>query len=200
MDRFGHPGAHVQAPNELTDLLNAARSGDQDASRQVYELVYAELKRAARAALRRGTAANTLTPTVLVHEVFLRFSGRAAAPVRDRGHFYALAARAMRQIVVDQARRRGAEKRGGGLQVADFEQALSFEAADSASALALDVALTSLEARDPDLAGLVESRFFAGLTFQEIAELSGRSERSLRRDWELARSYLQRRLRESDPA
>ena len=190
----------MQAPKELTDLLNAARSGDQHASREVYEIVYAELKRAARGALRRAASADTLTPTVLVHELFLRFSEHPARPVRDRGHFYALAARAMRQIVVDQARRRGADKRGGGVLVTELDQALSSAAADSAGALALDVALSSLEARDPDLARLVEWRFFAGLSFPEIAELCGRSERSLRRDWELARVYLQRRLRERDPA
>ena len=189
----------MQGPR-LTDLLNAARSGDQDASRQVYELVYAELKRAARGALRRATPADTLTPTALVHEVFVRFSEHASAPVRDRSHFYALAARAMRQILVDQARRRGAAKRGGQAYVTDLDSALTLQDDDSQRALELDVALTSLEARDPDLARLVEWRFFAGMNFQQMAQLSGRSERSLRRDWELARVYLQRRLREREPA
>lgn len=189
----------MQGP-QLTDLLNAARSGDQEASRQVYELVYAELKRTARGALRRATPPDTLTPTGLVHELFVRFSASASRPIRDRGHFYALAARAMRQILVDQARRRGAAKRGGQVFVTDLDSALTLHDDDSQRALELDVALTSLEARDPDLARLVEWRFFAGMNFQQMAQLSGRSERSLRRDWELARVYLQRRLREREPA
>ena len=178
----------------LTGLLNAAQAGDADAARAAYDLVYAELKRRARRSLRGGNAGNTLTPTALVHEVYLRFNARDAAPLRDRTHFYALAARAMRQILVDRARRRGAGKRGGGAHVTDIEHALGADTGDAQRTLELDGALRTLEARDPELARLVEWYFFAGLNFHEIAQETGRHERTVRRDWELARAFLQREL------
>jgi len=184
----------VQGPEQLTDLLNAAQSGDQKASQEAYQLVYGELKRTARSALRRAMASETLTPTALVHEVFVRFSEHSSKPVRDRGHFYAIAARAMRQILVDHARRRGAGKRGGGAHVTDLDQALTLEGSDSLRALELDAALRALEACDSDLAQLVEWHFFAGLDFDEIAQELRRHKRTVYRDWELARAFLQREL------
>jgi len=187
-------------PESLTDLLNAAQSGDSDAAHAAYDIVYDELKRWARRSLRSPQRGETLTPTALVHEVYVRFSERDGKPLRDRSHFFALAARAMRQILVDHARRRGSVKRGGLAFVTDFDSALTLQDQDSARTLELDVALTSLEARDPDLARLVEWRFFAGMNFQQMSQISGRSERSLRRDWHLARVYLQRRLRANESA
>ena len=106
----------------LTGLLNAAQSGDADAARSAYEMVYAELKRRARNSLRSARPDDTLTPTALVHEVYLRFNENAAQPLRDRSHFYALAARAMRQILVDHARRRHADKRGGGAAMMSLDE------------------------------------------------------------------------------
>jgi RNA polymerase sigma factor (TIGR02999 family) len=184
----------VQGPEHLTDLLNAAQSGDRDASQKAYELVYAELKRTARNSLRRAFSAETLTPTALVHEVYLRFNGTGAKPVRDRAHFYALAARAMRQILVDHARRRGAGKRGGGAHVTDLDRALTLDAGDSLRALELDAALRALEACDSELAQLVEWHFFAGLGFEEIAKETHRHKRTVFSHWELARAFLQREL------
>jgi len=178
----------------LTSLLNAAQSGDAAAAQSAYDLVYAELKRRARNSLRGAAPDQTLTPTALVHEVYVRFSEREAPPLRDRTHFYALAARAMRQILVDHARRRSAGKRGGGAQITDFDQALSIHSGDVERTLELDRALQLLEARDPDLARLVEWHFFAGLNFHEIAHETGRHERTVRRDWELARAFLHREL------
>jgi len=178
----------------LTSLLNAAQSGDAAAAQSAYDLVYAELKRRARNSLRGAASDQTLTPTALVHEVYVRFSEREAPPLRDRTHFYALAARAMRQILVDHARRRSAGKRGGGAQITDFDQALSIHSGDVERTLELDRALQLLEARDPDLARLVEWHFFAGLNFHEIAHETGRHERTVRRDWELARAFLHREL------
>jgi RNA polymerase sigma factor (TIGR02999 family) len=178
----------------LTKLLNAAQSGDADAAQSAYDLVYAELKRRARNSLRAAAGAQTLTPTALVHEVYVRFSERDAAPLRDRTHFYALAARAMRQILVDHARRRSAGKRGGGARATDLDQALQIDTGDIERTLELDRALRSLEERDPELARLVEWHFFAGLNFHEIAHETGRHERTVRRDWELARAFLQREL------
>lgn len=185
-------------PEDLTSLLNAARSGDADAARSAYDIVYAELKRRARNSLRGARPGATLTPTALVNEVYVRFSDRDAAPLRDRTHFYALAARAMRQILVDHARRRHAGKRGGGAVATDLDQALSIDTGDVERTLELDRALRTLEERDADLARLVEWHFFAGLNFHEIARETGRHERTVRRDWELARAFLQREL--SGPA
>jgi RNA polymerase sigma factor (TIGR02999 family) len=178
----------------LTGLLNAAHSGDADAARSAYDIVYAELKRRARKSLRGAAADDTLTPTALVHEVYVRFSENATPPLRDRTHFYALAARAMRQILVDHARRRHAGKRGGGAPVTDIDKALSLRTDEIERTLELDRALLTLEKRDPELARLVEWHFFAGLNFQEIARESGCHERTVRRDWELARAFLQREL------
>jgi RNA polymerase sigma factor (TIGR02999 family) len=107
----------------LTRLLNAAQCGDADAARSAYELVYAELKRRARNSLRSARPDDTMTPTALVHEVYLRFNDSTAQPLRDRSHFYALAARAMRQILVDHARRRCADKRGGGARATVLDHA-----------------------------------------------------------------------------
>ena len=147
---------------QLSDLLNAAQSGDSDASRSAYEHVYAELKR--------------------------------TAAVENRAHFHSLAARAMRQILVDHARNRDAEKRGGNSRIADFDRALSFEASDSWRALELDSALRSLEACDADLAQRFKWHFFAGLNFEEIAEETDRHKRTVYRDWEVARAFLRREL------
>jgi RNA polymerase sigma factor (TIGR02999 family) len=183
----------MSASAELTDLLNAARSGDSGAADQAYEVVYAELRQRAGQSLRRMPGA-TLTPTALVHEVYLRFSDHQGKPLRDRSHFFALAARAMRQIVIEHARRRGAQKRGGDQREIAFEAALDLADEDLARVLEVDTALRALERRDDELARLVEWHFFGGLTFEEIAELSDRHERTVRRDWELARAFLRREL------
>jgi RNA polymerase sigma factor (TIGR02999 family) len=183
------------ASEQLTDLLNAAGSGDSDAAAAAYRIVYAELKQWAAQSLRRAPGA-TLSATALVHEVYVRFSDHDAKPLRNRGHFFALAARAMRQIVIEHARRRTAIKRGGGLAATDLESAIQLHDDDITRALAIDAALRTLEARDTNLARLVELRFFAGLTFEEIAAATGRHERTVRRDWEFARAFLHSELDE----
>jgi RNA polymerase sigma factor (TIGR02999 family) len=178
---------------QLTDLLNTAQSGDSDASRSAYEHVYAELKRTARNSLRRAFTAETISPTARVHEMYVRLSG-SAKPVENRAHFHSLSARTMRQILVDHARDRDAEKRGGNARITDFDRALSFEASDSSRALELDSALHALEVCDADLAQRVEWHFFAGLNFEEIAEETRRHKRTVYRDWEIARAFLQHEL------
>jgi RNA polymerase sigma factor (TIGR02999 family) len=178
----------------LTELLNAAQIGDAQAARAAYALVYAELKRSARRALRGAKPGDTLTPTALVHEVYVRFSESDGKPLRDRTHFFSLAARAMRQILIDHARRHLSQKRGGDQHITDLDSALSLQGNDVTRTLELDTALCALEARDPDLAQLVEWHFFAGLNFHEIATETGRHERTVRRDWELARAFLHRAL------
>jgi RNA polymerase sigma factor (TIGR02999 family) len=188
----------MPASGQLTDLLNAARLGDAEAGEQAYDIVYAELRERAGQSLRRMPGA-TLTPTALVHEMYLRFSDYHRKPVRDRSHFFALAARAMRQIVIEHARRRGAQKRGGDQRMVDIDDAFDLADTDLAQVLEIDTALRALEESDAELAQLVEWYFFAGLTFDEIAEMTDRSERTVRRNWELAKAFLRRELDAAPP-
>ncbi|HEY6985215.1 MAG TPA: ECF-type sigma factor [Rhodanobacteraceae bacterium] len=179
--------------DDITELLNAAQSGDSDAQATAYAMVYEELKRCARRqkALAPGSS---LSPTAIVSELYLRLSGgHRSDRIRNRAHFFALAARAMRQIVVDHARRRTSLKRGGAADHTDVAT-LDLATATAEQALELDAALTTLAQRDADLAQLVEWHFFAGLTFEEIAEELGHHERTVRRDWELARACLQQSM------
>jgi len=181
---------------DITELLNAAQSGDSDAQETAYALVYDELKRCARRQ-KAFVPGSSLSPTALVSELYLRLSGHRADRIRDRAHFFALAARAMRQIIVDHARRRTSVKRGGAVDHTDVAT-LDLATATAEQALELDAALTVLAERDADLARLVEWHFFAGLSFDEIAAELGRHERTVRRDWELARACLQQSM--SPPA
>ena len=183
----------MSAFEQLTELLNAAQSGDSGAADVAYGIVYDELRVRAGQSLRRVPGA-TLTPTALVHEVYLRFNDHHGKPLRDRSHFFALAARAMRQIVIEHARQRHALKRGGHQVDVELDAVLDLADADLSCALEVDTALRALEQRDGGLAQLVEWHFFAGLTFDEIAEATERHERTVRRDWELARAFLRREL------
>ncbi|MEP7041578.1 MAG: ECF-type sigma factor [Dokdonella sp.] len=151
----------MSASGQLTELLNAAALGDAEAAERAYGLVYAELRERAGQSLRRMPGA-TLTPTALVHEMYLRFSDYQRKPVRDRSHFFALAARAMRQfalaaramrqIVIEHARRRGAQKRGGDQKSVELDAAWGLGDTDLAEVLEIDTALRALEQNDVDLA------------------------------------------------
>ncbi len=193
-------------PGEITRLLGAARDGDAAAANRLFEAVYGELKRIARAQLARlghgrgvrGERA-TIDTTMLVHEAYFRLSSPAGLAAVDRNHFLNLAAKLMRNLLVDFARRRASEKRGGDLFGMALEDAGEIAEARSEIALSdelltLDVALGELEASAPELVRLVELRFFAGLPLAEIVEVTGRSERSLKRDWRRARAFLAARL------
>ncbi|MGA9334739.1 MAG: ECF-type sigma factor [Rudaea sp.] len=174
--------------SDITDLLNAATSGDVAAQDAAYTLVYDELKRCAR---RQGALApaSSLTPTALVNELYLKLRAGKIERIQNRRHFFALAARAMRQITIDHARERRRAKRGGGVNHVTLDTR-DLGATTAEATLELDAALTGLSRRDPDLAQVVEWHFFAGLTFQDIAHELGRHERTVRHDWELARAYL----------
>lgn len=189
--------------DDLTQQLNAARMGDALAAERALAVVYTELKSLARGIAGRG--AQTLTPTVLVHDVFMRLMPKslyavdgaadkcAPNPINDRAHFFRLAARAMRQITVEHARAKQAQKRGGEwLQVELDETCAMVES--PVDVLALDQALSRLELRDAELTEIVEAHFYAGLSFQEIADITGTSERSVRRTWETARLFLYQAL------
>lgn len=183
----------------LTTLLEAARRGERSAADELFRRLYDDLKRLARAQLGRSgrRSGDTLDTTVLVHEAYLRLVPPAELAAEDRSHFLNLAARVMRHVVIDFARRRGAEKRGGGLRVSwpeGFDPAAE-DALGPADLMALDTAMARLEAESPRLARLVDLRFFAGLKLEEIAVLLGVSDRTLKRDWRRARAFLWAELR-----
>ena len=184
----------------ITDLLAASRGGDRRAFESAFAAVYEELRRIAHGQRLRSRPGETLSTTVVVHELFLKLSQGRPVAVRDREHFFALAARAMRQILVDAARARGAAKRGAGAVAVELDERDLAVDGVAVEVVALDRALGRLEAVDERLARLVEARFFAGLTDAELAELLDRNERTVRRDWEKARAFLLRELRGSPPA
>lgn len=176
----------------ITELLNAANSGDLAAQDAVYTTLYDELKRCAQRM--KIAPGSSMTSTALVHELFLRLNQRHVV-IHNRAHFFALAARAMRQIIVDHARRHYSLKRGGDAQFTDAEKGLNISAESAEQALELDAALTQLAGRNRDLAQVVEWHFFAGLSFSEIGVALGRHERTVQHDWALARALLQESMR-----
>jgi len=177
---------------EITELLNAANSGDTAAQDAAYALLYDELKRCAH---RQSEVApdSSLSATALVSELYIKLHEGQLERIHNRRHFFALAARAMRQITIDHARMRMRAKRGGGAEHCEVDtNALGATTAEQT--LELDAALTRLGERDADLALVVELHFFGGLTFQALAVELGRHERTVRHDWELARAYLRQAL------
>lgn len=175
---------------EITLLLDAARDGDRVALDRVLSTLYQELHAMARRQL-AGQHGHTLDATALVHEAYLKLIGRREAQFDDRAHFFAYAASAMRSVVVDYARQRLAQKRGGDLhRVTDLPEDVEGGLRLDEDMLGLDTALTRLGAVDERLAQVVELRYFAGLSELEIAALLKRSERSIRRDWQKARLFL----------
>jgi RNA polymerase sigma factor (TIGR02999 family) len=179
----------------VTELLAASRGGDRGAFERAFAAVYEELYVLARRQRARSRPGETLSTTVLVHEAFLKLCHGRAVAVQDRQHFFALAARAMRQILVDAARSRAAGKRGGGVAALELDERDLPVDAVAVEVVALDRALEKLAAIDARLASLVEARFFAGLTDAELARAFDRNERTVRRDWERARAFLLRELR-----
>ncbi len=177
-------------PAAITQWLDAAREGDREALDRVLSTLYNELHAMARRQL-AGQYGQTLDATALVHEAYLKLIGRQDVQFDDRAHFFAYAASAMRSVVVDYARQRLAQKRGGDLhRVTELPDDVEGGLRLDEDLLALDTALTKLTQVDTKLAQIVELRYFAGLSEQEIAELLQRSERSIRRDWQKARMYL----------
>lgn len=175
---------------EITEWLDAAREGDRGALDRVLSTLYQELHAMARRQL-AGQQAQTLDATALVHEAYLKLIGRQTAQFDDRAHFFAYAASAMRSVVVDYARQRLAQKRGGDLhRVTELPEEIEGGLRLDEETLGLDTALTRLAAVDERLAQVVELRYFAGLSELEIAALLKRSERSIRRDWQKARLFL----------
>jgi RNA polymerase sigma factor (TIGR02999 family) len=174
----------------ITNWLRASAAGDTHAGDRAYALVYDELRVLAARQLGRPGAQATLTPTALVNEAFLKLAGASLASLNDRRHFFNLAARAMRQTVIDHARERLAQKRGGDLVRTQLDDDLAESVWDPAQALATEQAFARLERQDAELAETLGWRAFAGLSAQQIAELRGTTLRSVNRDLVLARKYL----------
>ncbi len=193
---------------DVTTLLDRAREGDAAALDRLVPLVYDQLRALARGQRRRVGAAATVNTTALVHEAYAKLAGRAAGPAHfaDRRHYFRVAARAMRDVLVDYARAQGAQKRGGPLpdrSLSDPALASALRALpplDIAETLDLDAALTRLEALDAEQARLVELRYFAGLTNEEAAEVLEMSPATAKRRWAVARAWLYRELSEPGDA
>jgi RNA polymerase sigma factor (TIGR02999 family) len=186
--------------NELTPgLLNAIKQGDPHAAAQLLPLVYDELRHLAAHRLAHEAPGQTLQPTALVHEAYLRLLGGAAEKHWDsRGHFFAAAAEAMRRILVESARRKRRLKRGGGRARLPLEEAELLAPEPSEDVLALDEALTELAATDRAAADLVQLRYFGGLSIPDAAQALGVSPRTAERLWAFARAWLRERVERAE--
>lgn len=185
---------------DVTEALAALHKGDETARDRLVRAVYDELRGIARAHLRRERGDHTLVTTELVHEAYEKMLGPHAA-YSGRGHFFGAAARAMRQILVDHARRRGRVKRGGGerpVALDEIGEIAAGDGSDSVDIVDLDDALTRLAEMDPRQAAVVECRYFGGLTVEETAEALGISDSTVKREWRTARAWLYAALRADD--
>jgi RNA polymerase sigma factor (TIGR02999 family) len=188
------PSLSGPAADDLTVLLQKIEQGDADAAGKIFSLVYGELRRLAAAKMAREAAAQTLQPTALVHEAWLRLGGENQPPWENRAHFFGAAAEAMRRILVENARRKQRERHGAGWQRVDWENLDVAMTADSATVLAVSEALGRLARHDPVGAKLIELRFFAGLSNVEAARVLGLAERTAKRTWAYARAWLRKEL------
>jgi RNA polymerase sigma factor (TIGR02999 family) len=180
----------MHASDETSRLLVATRAGDREAFDRLYARVYAELREIAHHRLSRCRPGDTLSTTALVHEAYLRLADESAARTGDRPHFLALASRAMRFILVDHARARRRQKRGGGDAPLPLDQVQVATDEPVPDLIALDDAMERLRRLSDRQCELVEYRFFGGLTYEEIAEVMDVSVRTVKRDWTKARTWL----------
>lgn len=186
---------------EFMPLLTAAATGDRSAGEIVFRVVYDDLKQLAAQLLARERPGHTLQPTALVHEVYFRLTGdsdRTALPFENRGHFFAAAANAMRQILIESARRKATAKRGGGRRREDLDPDAIAEPEAAEDLLALDEALTKFAMVEPKIAELVNLRYFGGLTIKESAAVLGISPRTADSHWAYARAWLLAAIQQAD--
>lgn len=210
--------ASEPAPGELTQLFSRFSSGDESAAAKLMPLIYDELRRVARGQFRHERSDHTLQSTALVNEAYLRLSAQGAANWNDRAHFFRLASQVMRNVLVDHARAKLAQKRGGDAMITSLDQTAVnyheqcaqhlFQDVDAAQAIpdieldfiALELALEKLRALSPRQAQVVDLRFFGGLSLEECAEMMALSVASIKRDWTMARLFLKRELDEAKRA
>lgn len=180
--------------NQVTDLLLRWSKGDQDALNELMPLVYEDLRRLASYYLKQEARAQTLQSTALVHEVYLRLCGQQGPEWQGRAHFFAVAAKMIRRILVDHARQKSAAKRGGSVHPDLLDEALTIPVQANVDTLLLDESLNELAAFDLRKSQVVEMRFFGGLSAKDIAAVLGTTEATVRRDWNIARAWLYRRM------
>jgi RNA polymerase sigma factor (TIGR02999 family) len=181
--------------HDVTAILKAAQSGDAAAAAQLLPLVYDELRKLAQTRMKHLPPGQTLQPTALVHEVYLRLLGKDEPPVDGRRHFFFAAARSMRDILVEQARAKAGPKRGGDRSRVVLDQDLLVQQDSTADeVLTVHEALAELERVDPHKAEIVNLRYFTGMSMAEIAEVLGTSERTLHREWRFIKAWLKSRL------
>jgi RNA polymerase sigma factor (TIGR02999 family) len=185
----------VPAPHEVTGLLQAWGRGDEEALQKLTPLVYEQLRAAARRYMARERPGHTLQTTALIHETYLRLAGVRRIKWQDRAHFFAICAQLMRRILIDFARSRSYQKRGGAVRLVNFDEALLVTTQPDANLVALDEALNRLEKIDERKSKVVELRFFGGLGIKETAEVMKVSADTVMRDWKLAKVWLLRELR-----
>ena len=180
--------------SRVAQLLEKFEPGDRPAAEQLFADVYSELRSLAARYLHRERKDHTLQPPALVHEAYLKLVGQRGVDCQGRAHFLAIAAQAMREILVDHARRHHAAKRGGGRHRLTLDDNLVVESSRDVDLLALEDALTKLAKLDPRQAQMIQLRFFGGMSIAEVAEVMGMSKRSVEREWTMVRAWLRREL------
>ena len=187
--------APIPIMNELTQVLQAIRRGDGQASGELLPLVYNELRQLAMARMAQESAGQTLQATALVHEAWLRMVGAGDRTWQNRAHFFGAAAEAMRRILVENARRKSRLKRGGGQARVDIDEINVAAATPDEKVLLMDEALEQLQAQDPQKARIVVMKFFGGMTNQEVAENLDITERTVERQWAYAKAWLFQKIK-----
>jgi RNA polymerase sigma factor (TIGR02999 family) len=182
-------------PQEITDLLQAWEQGDQTALEKLLPSVMGELRRLAKGYMRRENPGHTMQTTALINEAYIKLVEQTRVHWENRSHFYAIAAQCMRRVLLDYAKARGREKRGGNAEHVAFSDVALMSAVQSKELLALDAALKKLDAEDERKSRVVELRYFGGYSVKEVAEILKISERTVARDWRLARAWLRREIK-----
>jgi RNA polymerase sigma factor (TIGR02999 family) len=180
--------------DEITRLLLEMREGNPEAAPNLIPLVYDQLRRTARSLLRNERGDHTLQPTALVNDALMRLIGKECLEWQSRAQFFAVSSKIMRHILIDHARAHGADKRGGEFQKISLDHVFAYEWRQADSFLSLNEALDRLQEFDPRLCSVVEMRFFAGMTEEEISDVLKVSVRTVKRDWQFARDWLYREM------
>lgn len=184
----------MKSSGKLTTMLRAAQEGDREAAADLLPLVYDELRKLAKARMAQLPPGQTLQPTALVHEAYLRLIGKQDLQLESQRHFFFVAARAMRDILVEQARSKAGPKRGGGRRRVELNEEVAVAGPPRDDVLALNEALLELEKEDPLKAQIVNLRYFAGMSVEETARVLGISERTLQRHWRFVKAWLKSRV------
>lgn len=189
-----------QSTSEVTQVLRRISKGEREAVEQLVPMIYDEFRALAGSYLRRESPGHTLQPTALVNEAFLKLVDQKNVDWQGRSHFFAVGAQAMRRILVDHARGKSREKRGGDRQKISLNEEITLSPQRDEDLLAVDEALVKLSKIDPRQARIVELRFFGGMTVQEVAEVLGVSKRTVEAEWTMVRAWLRRELTEEASA